>query len=84
MTRPPSHPNKPNKLAPPQPRDDLTTWLAVAAAILQQGYGIAPGTITAQVWRHAYVKGLAPEAATSEAAQSAYNARPASDRVHRQ
>jgi len=35
---------------------------------LQQVYGIAPGTIAPRVWRHAYVRGLTPEAAANKAA----------------
>ena len=78
MTRPPSRPDKPEPA-----QNDFTAWHAVAAAILQQGHGTVLGTIPARVWRHAYVKGLTPEAAASEAATGAYSARPAGDRLHR-
>jgi hypothetical protein len=63
-------------------RETFAAWQASASAALQREHGIAPGSIPARVWKHAYVQGLTPEAAADEAAVSAYNVRPASDRLH--
>jgi hypothetical protein len=76
-------PEKPTT-APPQPTvDEFATWQAAAVAILRLTHGVVPGTIPPHVWRRAYVRGLTLEAAAKEAAVSAYNVRPAADRMHR-
>jgi hypothetical protein len=57
------------------------TWLARAKTALKRTHGVIPGTIPARVWKHAYVQGLTPELAAEQAATSAYNVRPAADRL---
>lgn len=52
-----------------------------AAAALERRHPIKAAGIPAQVWRHAYVQGLTPEQAAEHAATSAYNVRPASERI---
>jgi hypothetical protein len=56
-------------------------WRARVATALERTHGISAGTIPAPVWKHAYVQGLTPEDAAEQAAVSAYNVRPASDRL---
>jgi hypothetical protein len=58
-------------------------WQARAAAALEAKHAIKAGTIPVRVWRHAYVRGLTPEEGAEHAARSAYNVRPASERLHK-
>lgn len=59
----------------------FANWRAHADAVLADKHGIAPGTIPARVWTKLFVRGLTPDAAADDAAVSAYNVRPASDRL---
>ena len=58
-------------------------WQARAAAALEAKHAIKPGMIPARVWRHAFIQGLTPVQGAEHAARSAYNVRPASERLHK-
>jgi hypothetical protein len=60
---------------------DFKMWLADAVAELQREHNINPAIIPIRVWRHLYVKGMAPQKAADHAAVSAYNTRPAFERM---
>jgi hypothetical protein len=84
MARRPSRPTTGKaaaKPAAPAEQKGFAAWQASATAALEQAHGVKAGTIPARVWKHAYVQGLTPEAAAKEAAVSAFNARPAADRL---
>jgi hypothetical protein len=61
---------------------DFKTWLAAAVAELQRKHNVNPAIIPVRIWRHLYIQGRAPQEAAAQAAVSAYNARPAADRLH--
>jgi len=68
---------------PPTPVGHFMDWLSRAVAALERTHGVARGSVPARVWRHAYVLGLTPEQGADHAARSAYNVRPASERLHK-
>jgi hypothetical protein len=55
---------------------DFKSWLA-----LQREHNTNPAIIPVRIWRHLYIQGRAPQEAAAQAAVSAYNARPAADRL---
>ncbi len=79
----PSRPNNSHKPPQPQPEPGFAEWHALAVATLLRAHGISAGSIPARVWRHAYVRGMTPEAAAEQAAVSAYNVSPVRERLHR-
>jgi hypothetical protein len=60
---------------------DFKSWLADALAALQREHNTNPAIIPVRIWRHLYIQGRAPQEAAAQAAVSAYNARPAADRL---
>jgi hypothetical protein len=60
---------------------DFKSWLADAVAALQREHNTNPAIIPVRIWRHLYIQGRAPQEAAAQAAVSAYNARPAADRL---
>jgi hypothetical protein len=61
-------------------RTHFTEWHDQAAA-LEQAHSLKPSNIPTRIWRHAYVQGLSPDKAADHAARSAYNVRPAGERL---
>jgi hypothetical protein len=60
---------------------DFKTWLADAVANLPREHNINPSVIPIRVWLHFYIQGRTPQKAADRAAVSAYNARPAFERM---
>jgi hypothetical protein len=75
----------PRKKPPPTKRAaeqaDFKSWLADAVAALQREHNVNPGIIPVRVWRRLFIQGRSPQKAADQAAVSAYNARPAADRL---
>jgi hypothetical protein len=75
----------PRKKPPPTERAaeqaDFKSWLADAVAELQRKHNVNPSIIPIRVWRHLYIQSRTPHDAADKAAVSAYNARPAADRL---
>jgi hypothetical protein len=64
-------------------RADYRDWKDRAAAELERVHGVKASTTPECVWKKLYVQNMTPQEAAEQAAVSAYNARPASDRLRR-
>jgi hypothetical protein len=64
-------------------RADYAAWKAEAVADLANRHDVRPGIIPERLWRRLYIQGMTPHDAADQAAVSAYNKRPASDRLRR-
>jgi hypothetical protein len=62
-------------------RGDYAAWKITAGADLLERHDVKPGTIPERLWRRLYIQGRSPHDAANQAAVSAYNARPAADRL---
>jgi|Tabmets5t2r1_1033131.scaffolds.fasta_scaffold258503_1 predicted secreted protein len=66
---------------PATPTTSYAEWKDRAEVKLERRHGVKASTIPARLWTKLYVRNLSPEAAAAEAATSAYNTRPAFDRL---
>jgi hypothetical protein len=58
-------------------------WKILAGADQLERHDVKPGTIPERLWRRLYIQGRSPQDAADQAAVSAYNARPAANRLKR-
>jgi hypothetical protein len=75
---------RPSRAARAAEQADFKSWLADAVAALQREHNVNPATIPMRVWRHLYIQGRTPQGAADQAAVSAYNTRPAAERLRRE
>jgi hypothetical protein len=66
---------------PARPTTSYAEWKDRAEVELEHRHGVKASTIPARVWTKLYMQNLSPEAAAAEAATSAYNTRPAFERM---
>jgi hypothetical protein len=70
------------RLAPPR-RPISRRGFADAVAELQRKHNVNPSIIPMRVWRHLYIQGRSPQDVANRAAVSAYNTRPAFERMRK-
>jgi hypothetical protein len=66
---------------PPAPTTSFFEWKDRAEVQLERGHGVKATTIPASVWTRLYIQGRSPKEAAEQAAVSAYNTRPAFQRM---
>jgi len=75
-------PRKP-KPPPPPAAPSYAAWRKEAAVELESRHAVRAGTIPERVWKRLFVQGASAREAAAQAAVTAYNARPAADRLRR-
>jgi hypothetical protein len=68
---------------PARPRTSYAEWKDRAEVKLERLHGVKASTIPARVWTKLYMQYLSAEAAAAEAATSAYDVRPAFERMRK-
>jgi hypothetical protein len=66
---------------PTPPTTSFFEWKDRAEVQLERRHGVKATTIPAHVWTRLYTQGRSPQEAAEEAAVSAYNTRPAFERM---